>query len=54
MQKRIYKPDKQSAEAPEKKDKYTFKDISVIVFGWLMALALVYIVYLKIQILHHH
>jgi len=54
MQKRIYQPYKQMAGAPKKKDKYTFKDIMVIVFAWLMALGLVYIVYLKIQMLHHH
>jgi hypothetical protein len=53
MQKRIYQPDQQTPGAPEKKDKYTFKDIMVIVFAWLMALGLVYIVYLKIQMLHH-
>jgi len=54
MQKRIYQSDKQMAEAPQKKDKYTFKDIVIIVFAWLIALSLVYIVYLKIQMLHHH
>ena len=55
MQKRIYHPDKDTnPTSKEKEDKYTFKDIMVIVFAWLMALALVYIVYLKIQVLHHN
>jgi hypothetical protein len=54
MQKRIYHPDKQPAEASEEKDKYTFKDFVVIAIAWLMALSLVYICYLKFKFLLHH
>ena len=39
---------------PEEKDKYTFKDIMVIVFAWGIALSLVYICYLKFKFFLHH
>jgi hypothetical protein len=54
MQKRIHLPDKQATEASEEKDKYTFKDIAIIVFAWLMTLSLVYICYLKFRFFLHH
>jgi hypothetical protein len=34
--------------------KYTLKEIITIVFFWLLALSMVYIVYLKIKLLHHN
>jgi hypothetical protein len=54
MQKRIYHTDKQTSETTQEKDKYTFKDIAIIVFAWLMALSLVYICYLKFKFFLHH
>jgi len=55
IQKRIYHPDNGTdATSKGKEDKYTFKDVMIIVFGWLMALSLVYICYLKFQIFLHH
>jgi len=39
-------------EAPKEKDKYTFKDIVIIVLAWLMALSLVYVCYLKFKFLY--
>jgi hypothetical protein len=39
---------------PEEKDKYTFKDIMIIVFAWGIALSLVYICYLKFKFFLHH
>jgi hypothetical protein len=54
MQKRIYHPDRQTTGAPVEKDKYTFKDIAIIAFAWLMALSLVYISYLKFKFFLHH
>lgn len=54
MQKRIYHPDKQSdLISKEKEDKYTFKDVMVIVFAWGLALSLVYICYLKFKFFYH-
>jgi hypothetical protein len=54
MQKEIYHPDKETPEAPADKEKYTFKDIAIIFFAWLMALSLVYICYLKFKFFLHH
>ncbi len=55
MQKRIYHPDNDTDAASKgKEDKYTFKDVMVIVFAWLIALSLVYICYLKISLFLHH
>jgi len=55
IQKRIYHPDNGTdATSKGKEDKYTFKDVMIIVFGWLVALSLVYICYLKFQIFLHH
>lgn len=54
MQKRIHLPDKQATDASEEKDKYTLKDIAIIVFAWLMTLSLVYICYLKFRFFLHH
>jgi hypothetical protein len=54
MQKRIYHPDKQTADDPTEKGKYTFRDITIIVFSWLVALSLVYICYLKFKLFLHH
>jgi hypothetical protein len=34
--------------------KSTLKEVLVIVFFWLLAISLVYIVYLKIKLLHHN
>lgn len=41
-------------QEPEEKDRYTFKDILIIAFAWLMALSLVYICYLKFKYYLHH
>ncbi|WP_184548078.1 hypothetical protein [Mucilaginibacter sp. FT3.2] len=54
MQKRIYHPNRQTTDDTEDKDKYTFKDIAIIAFAWLMALSLVYICYLKFNFFLHH
>ncbi|NHA02816.1 hypothetical protein G7092_03370 [Mucilaginibacter sp. HC2] len=54
MQKRIHLSDKQATQTPEEKGKYTFKDIAIIVFAWLMTLSLVYICYLKFKFFLHH
>ncbi len=35
----------------KQQSKYTFKEIVTIVFAWLFALAMIYIVYLKIKLL---
>jgi hypothetical protein len=34
--------------------KYTFKEILIIAFSWLLAIAVVYIVYLKITLFYHN
>ncbi len=53
MQKRIFHPDKQTTDTPDERDKYTFKDIAIIVFAWLIALSLVYVCYLKFKFFLH-
>lgn len=54
MQKRIYRVENEpEAVSGEKEDKYTFKDIMVIVFAWGIALSLVYLCYLKFKLLYH-
>ena len=54
MQKRIYRPDNAPEAALKEKDnKYTFKDVMVIVFAWGIALSLVYICYLKFKFFFH-
>jgi len=35
------------------REKYTSKEIVTIVFAWLFALSMVYIVYLKIKLFYH-
>ncbi len=33
--------------------KYTLKEILTIVFFWLLALSALYIIYIKLKVLHH-
>jgi len=33
--------------------KYTFKDVLMIAVSWLFALAMLYIIYIKIKIFYH-
>jgi hypothetical protein len=54
MNRKTYNLDKGENHMPEEKDRYTFKDITIIVFAWLMALSLVYICYLKFTFYLHH
>jgi len=54
MQKEVYQQSEHSPITNQEKEKFTVKDIVIIVFAWLMALSLVYICYLKFSILIHH
>jgi len=54
MQKRIYYNNKQGQHLSAEKQKFTFRDVLVIALGWLFALAMVYICYLKFKFFLHH
>jgi len=37
----------------KQEEKYTLKDILTLAFFWLLALSALYMIYLKIKLLHH-
>jgi hypothetical protein len=50
MQKQFYHPDSTVKDVSDRKEeKYTFKDVLVIVFAWAIALSLVAVAILKIK-----
>jgi hypothetical protein len=54
MQKRLHYPNNGMKDISGEKQKFTGKDILIIVFGWLFALSLIYICYLKFKFFLHH
>ena len=53
MQKRLHYLSKETKNIPREKQRFTCKDIVVIVFAWLFALSLIYLCYLKFKFFLH-